>query len=62
MWTANLRTLRHVIEQRTAPGAEEEMRSVFDSVARIIAVEAPGLMQDFSRAADGAWIPAHHKV
>ena len=30
IWTANARTLRHVIEMRTAEGAEEELRIVFD--------------------------------
>ena len=34
MWTANVRALRHVIEARTAPGAEEEIRLVFAEVAR----------------------------
>ena len=33
VWTANARTLRHVIALRTAPGAEEELRLVFDMVA-----------------------------
>ncbi len=36
LWTANARTLRHVIEMRTAEGAEEELRLVFDQVARIM--------------------------
>jgi thymidylate synthase (FAD) len=62
LWTANIRTLRHVIEMRTAPGAEEELRLVFDKVARTMVAEAPGLFQDFSRAEDGSWIPEHRKV
>lgn len=62
VWTANVRTLRHVIEQRTAPGAEEELRLVFDEVARIAVREAPGLFQDFARGADGTWAPRHSKV
>ena len=62
MWTANLRTLRHVIEMRTAAGAEEELRLVFDRVAEIMVAEAPGLFQDFTRSADGAWVPEHRKV
>jgi thymidylate synthase ThyX len=62
IWTANLRTLRHVIEMRTAPGAEEELRLVFDAVARIMLEEAPGLFQDFSQDGDGAWVPEHRKV
>ena len=62
LWTANARTLRHVIEMRTAPGAEEEMRLVFDDIAQLMLREAPGLFQDFARAEDGSWAPEHHKV
>jgi thymidylate synthase ThyX len=62
LWTANARTLRHVIEMRTAEGAEEELRLVFDAIARIMQVEAPGLFQDFVRQDDGSWAPEHHKV
>ncbi|HWW89324.1 MAG TPA: FAD-dependent thymidylate synthase [Solirubrobacteraceae bacterium] len=62
VWTANARTLRHVIEMRTAEGAEEELRLVFDRIARIMQAEAPGLFQDFSRQDDGSWVPEHHKV
>ncbi|MDQ6835682.1 MAG: FAD-dependent thymidylate synthase [Actinomycetota bacterium] len=62
VWTANLRTLRHVIEMRTSPGAEEELRLVFDRVAEIMTAEAPGLFQDFTRGDDGSWRPEHSKV
>jgi thymidylate synthase (FAD) len=62
IWTANVRTLRHVIEMRTAPGAEEELRLVFDEIARIMQREAPGLFQDFARGEDGSWVPEHRKV
>jgi len=62
LWTANARTLRHVIEMRTAEGAEEELRLVFDEVARIMQAEAPGLFQDFTREEDGSWVPEHRKV
>jgi thymidylate synthase (FAD) len=62
VWTANVRTLRHVIEMRTAPGAEEELRLVFDTIARVMQAEAPGLFQDFGRADDGSWIPEYRKV
>jgi thymidylate synthase (FAD) len=62
VWTANARTLRHVIEMRTAEGAEEELRLVFDKIARIMQAEAPGLFQDFVRKDDGSWVPEHHKV
>jgi thymidylate synthase (FAD) len=62
LWTANARTLRHVIEMRTSDGAEEELRLVFDTIARIMLAEAPGLFQDFTRQDDGSWVPEHRKV
>jgi thymidylate synthase (FAD) len=62
VWTANVRTLRHVIEMRTSPGAEEELRMVFDQVAEIMCAEAPSLFQDFSRTDDGSWTPEFGKV
>src|SRR3954447_15705309 len=62
VWTANVRTLRHVIEMRTAPGAEEELRLVFDKVAGLMCDEAPDLFQDFERQDDASWVPQHRKV
>jgi thymidylate synthase (FAD) len=62
IWSANARTLRHVIEMRTAEGAEEELRSVFDTIAQLMSTEAPGLFQDFERDDGGSWVPRHHKV
>jgi thymidylate synthase (FAD) len=62
IWSANLRTLRHVIAMRTAEGAEEELRSVFDEVAAVMVREAPLVFQDFERAADGCWQPRYAKV
>jgi thymidylate synthase (FAD) len=62
LWTANVRTLRHVIEMRTSDGAEEELRLVFDSIARMMQLEAPNLFQDFSRQDDGSWVPEYRKV
>jgi thymidylate synthase (FAD) len=62
VWTANVRTLRHVIEMRTAEGAEEEMRLVFDRIAELMVAEAPNLFQDFTRQEDGSWVPEHRKV
>jgi thymidylate synthase (FAD) len=62
VWTANIRTLRHVIEMRTAPGAEEELRLVFDRIAQLMKEEAPNLLQDFTRTEDGSWVPEFRKV
>lgn len=61
LWTANVRTLRHVIEMRTAPGAEEEIRLVFGDIARLMAVEAPALFGDFEET-DGSFVPRWRKV
>jgi thymidylate synthase (FAD) len=62
VWTANLRTLRHVIEMRTAEGAEEELRLVFDVIARLMKQEAPHIFADFTQDASGSWVPEHAKV
>jgi thymidylate synthase (FAD) len=62
VWTANVRTLRHVIEMRTARGAEEELRMVFDEVGKLMRAEAPNLFQDFTRQDDGSWTPTYRKV
>jgi thymidylate synthase (FAD) len=62
IWTANVRTLRHVIEMRTAEGAEEELRLIFGRVGAIMQAEAPGLFQDFEQRADGSWVPEFRKV
>jgi thymidylate synthase (FAD) len=62
VWSANVRTLRHVVEMRTAAGAEEELRLVFGMVAETMIREAPALFQDFRREEDGAWVPRHRKV
>ena len=66
IWTANARTLRWVIEARTEPGAEVEIRMVFGKIADIIKKEAPHLFGDFTPIPlpDGTcqWKPEHSKV
>lgn len=61
VWSANVRTLRHVIESRTAPGAEEEIRLVFGKVGELMREELPSLFGDYT-VQDGAWVPAWRKV
>ena len=56
-WTANVRTLRHVIEARTNEGAEEEIRMVFDKVATRMKAEYPYFFGDFVKNNLGEWIP-----
>lgn len=62
LWTANARALRHVIELRTDPSAEEEIRGVFGRVAEIAAERWPGLFGDFERRESGAWVPKTSKA
>lgn len=62
VWTANVRTLRHTIENRTAPGAEEEIRLVFAKIGELMRAEAPDLFGDYTVADDGAWVPEWRKV
>jgi thymidylate synthase ThyX len=62
VWTANVRTLRHTIQARTDPGAEEEIRYVFDKIGRIMLQEAPLLFGDFVVGDDGAWRTEYKKV
>jgi thymidylate synthase (FAD) len=46
-WSANIRTLRHVIEMRTHPSAEYEMRLVFSKVSQIVSERYPSLFADY---------------
>ena len=48
-WSTNIRNLRHVIEMRTAPEAEEEIRLVFNKVAEIAIEKWPNLFGDYKK-------------
>ena len=53
-WSANMRAIRHVIEQRTAPWAEEEIRLVFGQVAEIAIERWANIFADYKmEMADG---------
>jgi thymidylate synthase (FAD) len=62
VWTANVRTLRHTIEARTAPGAEEEIRLVFDKIGALMRKECPALFGDYEVDDEGTWVPKWRKV
>lgn len=62
VWTANARTLRHVIEDRTAAGAEEEIRALFGIIAGLMKQESPLLFGDFEEQQDGSWKPKWSRV
>ena len=61
VWSANLRALRHIIDMRTDPAAEIEIRTVFDKVALICKDDYPFVFQDFERKelpdGTGSWKP-----
>lgn len=44
-WSANFRTLAHVVNLRTAPSAEEEIRLVFGIVAQKLFARYPGFFR-----------------
>jgi thymidylate synthase (FAD) len=66
VWTANHRTLRWVVEMRTDPSAEVEIRKVFGQVAEICIRDYPLLYADFSKTplSDGTfqYTPQYSKV
>lgn len=66
IWTANHRTIRWVIEMRTDPSAEVEIRKVFGRVAEICIKDYPLLYADFTskKLEDGTtqYIPKYSKV
>lgn len=64
-WSCNFRTLRHVLEMRTDPGAEEEIRLVFGQVYDLVKDRYPNLFGDYeAEEVDGLpWLKtAHRKV
>ncbi len=64
-WSANIRTVRWVLEMRTDPSAEEEMRLVFGKVGEVVTSRYPHLFGNFTvEMVDGLpWYkPEHSKV
>lgn len=64
-WSANPRTLRWILQMRTDPGAEEEIRLVFGKVGALVKERYPTLFGDFEmEIADGLpWYkPKYEKV
>lgn len=49
-WSANIRALRWMLEMRTHPTAEEEIRLVFGKVGEIVLTRYPHLFGDFEVA------------
>lgn len=62
VWSANLRTLRTVIEQRTSLQAESEIRTLFQKIGSICQKEYPLVFQDFEESPEGEWKPKYSKI
>lgn len=66
VWTANHRTIRHVIAMRTAESAEVEIRFVFDKVASMMKERFPLIYHDFEYIElddkTRSWRPKYNKV
>lgn len=67
-WSANFRTLRHLIPLRTSVHAEEEIRMVFSEVGRVCKETYPNIFPDMTWHPDpgisgvGEWRVDHTKV
>jgi thymidylate synthase (FAD) len=62
VWSANVRALRHVIETRSAAGAEVEIRDFAQQLGDIMVKKAPLLFGDFKVDEEGQWVPLNSKV
>ncbi len=61
-WSCNFRALRHVIEMRTDPHAEEEIRFLFAEVYKLTKARYPNLLGDYEvEEVDGLpWVKTTH--
>jgi thymidylate synthase (FAD) len=61
-WSCNFRSLRHVIEMRTDPHAEEEIRYLFAEVYKLVKDRHPNLFADYTvEMVDGLpWVKTEH--
>lgn len=62
MWTANLRTIRHVLEQRTSIHAEEEIRDLFHKVGNLMIYHFHEVFSDFTVDERKQWTSEYSKV
>jgi thymidylate synthase (FAD) len=60
-WSGNIRTIRHCLEARTAPGVEEEMRKTFGRLGEWMLILAPMMFSDY-KVVDGHWTTDYRKI
>lgn len=61
-WSANIRAIRHIIEMRSAAGADEEIRVFADQLCVLMQKNCPLLFEDYEKQADGSWQSPYRKV
>ena len=61
-WSANIRTIRWVLQQRTEGGAEEEIRMVMQQMGFIMKEVCPNFFADFTEDEQGQWVTNYRKV
>jgi thymidylate synthase (FAD) len=61
-WSTNIRTLRHILEMRTAPFAEWEIRFVFGKIGEIVRERYPSFFADYTITVDDGlpWYQTEH--
>ena len=62
-WSCNFRSLRHVIENRTDPHAEEEIRYLFGEVYNVVKERYPNFFADYEveMVDDLPWVKTPHR-
>ncbi len=61
-WSAGIRAIRNVIEQRSTEGAEEEIRIVARAIYDIMLVEAPAIFADYTVDSKGVITTPYPKI
>ena len=62
-WSANIRALRHILEARTDPSSEEEIRVVFARIGEIVRERYPVLFSDYEITMENGlpWYKTQHE-
>lgn len=62
VWTANLRAIRHILELRGSPHADQEIRRWAVALFQLLWAEAPNVFADITLQDDGTLAVEHSKV
>jgi thymidylate synthase (FAD) len=62
VWSGNIRTIRFLMQLRTAEGAEEEIVQVFRKIGDIMVNRYPLAFGDMERTDEGGWASKNWKV